>query len=599
MLYIGGIEYTRCRSNMPLVYVLASIVAILYACSCFHILVGLRFNVLRNLPGPPVTRWFGNHLQHVLDPFVSRKAHEIFVQLYGRTMRIRGLGLWDERLLTLDPVSFSHIVKNPAIYQKPWQSRRLITSLIGCGMLAAEGHVHKRQRRVALPAFTAQNMRSLVDISFRKGIQLRDAWMNLIRSETESTCARIDVCEFVSRATLDVMGLAGASRFVSVSPLLMFATGFDYNFNSIEDETNEVFIAYRDMFEVAVSQSPRFRSLLLMYLPTINRLFPDKTVRTVQQSREVIHRVAGRLIQEKKRKIFEGEKSGPYEGTDLLTLLLKSNAATDLPPEQRLSDEDILSNINTFMFAGSDTSSLSVTWTLFLLAQNPKIQNRLRTELLSVAHEFPGDLSHLTEDQIQTLHTTLCGLPFLHNVTRESLRLIPPVHSSLRVATQDNEVPTMYPIHERDGTVNETRRSFIVPKGTVVHLPFEAFNLDKCVWGEDAWDFKPDRWDNLPDIVQQCPWHFSNILTFSAGPRASMSWTPFLPDRNEDLVLHTCDQFCVQGNRRQDRSTQCGLDAAISKWKIRGRHAMSSAGFAFFCYIVLSRHLPHFLYIEQ
>ncbi|KAF7358656.1 Cytochrome-450 hydroxylase [Mycena sanguinolenta] len=489
---------------MPLVYVLGIVAILLYACSCFRTLVGQRSNVLRSLPGPPVTRWFGNHLQHVLDPFVSRKAHEIFVQLYGRTMRIRGLGPWDERLLTLDPVSFSHIVKNTVIYQKPWQSRRLITSLIGCGMLSAEGQVHQRQRRVALPAFAAQNMRSLVDISFRKGIQLRDAWMNLIRSETKSTCARIDVCQFVSRTTLDVMGLAG----------------FDYNFNSIEDETNEVFIAYRDMFEVAVSQSPRFRSLLLMYLPTINRLFPDKTVRTVQQSREVIHRVAGRLIQEKKRKISEGEKSGPYEGADLLTLLLKSNAATDIPPEQRLSDEDILSNINTFMFAGSDTSSLSVTWTLFLLAQNPKIQDRLRTELLSVAHEFPADLSHLTEDQIQTLHTTLCALPFLHNVTRESLRLIPPVHSSLRVATQDNEVPTMYPIYERDGTVNERRRSFIVPKGTVVHLPFEAFNLDKCVWGEDAWDFNPDRWNNLPEIVQQCPWHFSNILTFSAGPRA-------------------------------------------------------------------------------
>ncbi|KAJ6474217.1 cytochrome-450 hydroxylase [Mycena sanguinolenta] len=489
---------------MPLVYVLATIVAILVY-PCFHVLVGPRFNVLRNLPGPPVTRWFGNHLRHVLNPVESRKVYEIFVRRYGRTMRIRGLGPWDERLLTLDPVSFSHIVKNTAIYEKPWQSRRRITSLIGCGMFSAEGQVHKRQRRVALPAFAAQNMRSLVDISFKKGIQLRNAWINLIGSETESTCARIDVCLFLSRATFDIMGLAG----------------FDYSFNSIQDETNEVFIAYRDMFEVAVSQGTMFRSLLSIYLPTINQLFPDKTVKTVQKSHEVIYRVAGRLIQEKKRKIFEGEKSGaPYEGTDLLTLLLKSNATADLPPEHRLSDEDILSNINTFMFAGSDSSSLSLTWTLLLLAQNPEIQDRLRAELLSVAREFPGDFSHLTEDQVQSLHTMLCGLPFLHNVTRESLRLIPPVHSSLRVATHDNEVPTMYPIHDRDGTVNETRRSFIVPKGTLVHLSFEAFNLDKCVWGEDAWDFNPDRWKNLPEAVRQCPWHFSNTLTFSAGPRA-------------------------------------------------------------------------------
>lgn len=45
-------------------------------------------------------------------------------------------------------------------------------------------------------------------------------------------------------------------------------------------------------------------------------------MRTVQRCKEVIHRVAGRLIQEKKEKISEGEKSGdPYDGKDLLTLL--------------------------------------------------------------------------------------------------------------------------------------------------------------------------------------------------------------------------------------------------------------------------------------
>jgi hypothetical protein len=73
--------------------------------------------------------------------------------------------------------------------------------------------MHKRQRRAALPAFSAQNMRSLVNISFKKGIQLRDAWVDLLRSETESTSVRIDVCQFLSRATLDIMGLAGASLF--------------------------------------------------------------------------------------------------------------------------------------------------------------------------------------------------------------------------------------------------------------------------------------------------------------------------------------------------------------------------------------------------
>ncbi|KAF7361970.1 Cytochrome-450 hydroxylase [Mycena venus] len=474
---------------MTLIYILSPLVALIlygFVYVFYHVLIAPRFNILRNLPGPPVPKWFGNHLQHVLNPIVTPRVHEIFVQRYGRTVRIRGLGPWDERLITLDPVSFTHIVKNTAIYEKPWQSRRLITSLIGCGMLSAEGQVHKRQRRVALPAFSAQNMRSLVDISFKKGIQLRDAWVDLLHSETESTSARIDVCQFLSRVTFDVIGLAG----------------FEYSFNSIQDETNELFVAYKDMFEVAISQGTMFRTLLSIYLPTINQLFPDKTVRTVQRCQE----------------IAEGEKSGdPYDAKDLLTLLLKSNSAADLPPEHRISDDDILNNINTFMFAGSDTSSLSMTWTLFLLAQNPDIQERLRTELLSVAHEFPRDLSELSEDQVQSLHTALSALPFLHNVTRESLRLIPPLHSTLRVATQDDEVPTLYPVHNRDGTVNEKKHSFIVPKGTVVHLSVEAFNLDKAVWGEDAWEFNPDRWDNLPEAAQQVPVAFFKHIELFGG----------------------------------------------------------------------------------
>ncbi|KAJ7248691.1 cytochrome P450 [Mycena rebaudengoi] len=480
---------------MPLIYILSFFVTV-FLYIFFRALVASRFSGLRDLPGPPVQKWFGNHLRHVLNPTVTPFVHEIFVQYYGRTVRIRGLGPWDERLLTLDPLSVSHILQNTAIYVKPWQSRRAITNLIGCGMLSAEGQVHKRQRRVALPAFSAQNMRSLVDISFKKGIQLRDAWVDLLGSETESTSVRIDVYQFLSRVTFDVMGLAG----------------FDYNFNSVQDETNELLIAYKDMFEVAISQSTMFRKLLSIYLPTINQLFPDTTVRTVQRCQAVIHRVAGRLIHEKKQKIAEGEKSGFHSAfwpfLPLKAMTVKSNTAADLPPEQRISDDDILNNINTFMFAGSDTSSLTLTWTLLLLAQNVGIQDRLRTELLSVAQEFPRDLSELSEDQIQSLHSALSGLPFLHNVTRESLRLIPPLHSTARVATQNNE-----------GT-NITKHSFIVPKGTFVHLSIEAFNLDKAFWGEDAWEFKPDRWDSLPEAVQQYPWHFSNILTFSTGPRA-------------------------------------------------------------------------------
>lgn len=494
---------------MLLVSFLAAL-GILVVFLVYQIVVAPRLNPLRQIAGPPVPKWFGNHLSAVLDPSVSPKAHRALVRRYGRSIRIRGLGPWDERLLTLDPISIAHVLKNYTIYEKPWQSRRLITRLIGCGLLAAEGQVHKRQRRVATPAFSIQNMRALVPVVFKKGDELMNRWMNMVvRSEADDVkslggSARIDVCHWINRATFDVIGLAG----------------FDYNFNAIQDETNELFCAYREMFEVAISQGRLFRTMMDIYLPFLSPYFPDNTMRTVQRSQEVIRRIAGHLVTAKKRKIMEGEKkNSAFIEKDLLSLLLKSNLATDLPPEHRISDEDILHNVNTFMFAGSDTSSLSMTWTLLLLAQNPAVQKRLRAELLSAA-PTSGNLHSLTDDEIQSLYAIVSNLPYLHSVVCESLRLIPPLHSSIRVATQDDEIPTMHPVYTRDGIIAEGQRSVRVSKGSFVHVAVEGFNLDKEIWGEDAWEFSPDRWDDLPESVLQQPGLFAHTLTFSAGPRS-------------------------------------------------------------------------------
>ncbi|CAL1713683.1 unnamed protein product [Somion occarium] len=398
-------------------------------------------------------------------------------------------------------------MKNNAIYEKPWQARSLITSLIGCGMLAAEGPVHRRQRRVATPAFSIQNLRALEPLVFSKGIALKEKWLSTLNAtEDPSRGAKLDVCDWISRATFDVIGFAG----------------FDYQFNAIENGDNELLRAYKDMFEIGISQqSGGWRSAFIVYVPYHDYLFPDQATRTIQRCREVIERVAGQLIQEKKRKIAEAEKKGStYEGRDLLTLLLKSNQAVDLPPSQRISDEDILNNINTFMFAGSDTTSLSITWTLVLLAMHPDIQTKLRSECRAILPSTP--LSDLTQEEIERLYTIVADLPYLDKIARESLRLIPPLHSSIRVATKDDVIPTSSPLKRKmpDGSIKEVWELVTVPKGSFVHVAVEAFNMDKEIWGDNAWSFVPDRWDNLPDAVSTLPGIYSNLMTFSAGPRS-------------------------------------------------------------------------------
>ena len=167
---------------------------------------------------------------------------------------------------------------------KPALSRRIIEGLIGCGIFAAEGVVHKRQRRVATPAFSVQNMRALVPLVFNKGEELKNRWMGLIqeqatdKSQKNPTGIRLDVCHWISRATFDVIGLAGQFLSLLVSSISSrrcscCVSAFDYHFNAIQNEHNELLNAYKNMFEVAVSQSRMLRKAITTYFPIYDRFF--------------------------------------------------------------------------------------------------------------------------------------------------------------------------------------------------------------------------------------------------------------------------------------------------------------------------------------
>jgi hypothetical protein len=116
-------------------------------------------------------------------------------------------------------------LRNSTIFEKPAISRRVIAGLIGRGIFASEGIVHQRQRRVATPAFSVQNMRALVPLVFNKGEELKDRWMGLIQeqaidnSQKNPPVIRLDVCRWISRATFDVMGLAGQCLSLLVSTI--------------------------------------------------------------------------------------------------------------------------------------------------------------------------------------------------------------------------------------------------------------------------------------------------------------------------------------------------------------------------------------------
>jgi len=144
-------------------------------------------------------------------------------------------------------------------------------------MLAAEGHVHRRQRRVATPAFSIQNLRALVPLVFRKGNELRDKWSELLdKPSTREDGIEIDVCHWISRATFDVIGLAGENFLSSRIQQSNKSTGFDYHFNAIQNESDELFCAYKEMFEIALAQNDGIRTLFGLYFPFLNVLFVSR-----------------------------------------------------------------------------------------------------------------------------------------------------------------------------------------------------------------------------------------------------------------------------------------------------------------------------------
>jgi len=182
--------------------------------------------------------------------------------------------------------------------------------------------------------------------------------------------------------------------------------------------------------------------------------------------------------------------------------------AHDLPENQRLTDEEIIYQVSTFLLAGSETSSNGMSWCLWRLAQNQTLQQRLRDELRTIAKDEPS----LEE---------LNALPLLENVIRETLRIDSPVPETIRQATADCHLPISEPIVGLDDKV-AFQTSIPVKKGTIVAEPFTAVHRNPAIWGEDAEEFNPNRYDRPNCPAVKVPGSYGNLLSFNGGARNCM-----------------------------------------------------------------------------
>ncbi|TFK35549.1 cytochrome P450 [Crucibulum laeve] len=434
---------------------------------------------LRDLPGPPNKSLIYGNFKEIWDSESHAAAHEKWEETYGKTLRYRGF-FGVNRVYTIDTKAVSHILINYFDYQKPEAATYNLRKLLGEGVLLAEGEMHKRQRRVLNPAFGPSQIRELTDIFVAKSIEMRDRWTEAI---TDDGKGRVDALSWLSKMTLDVIGLAG----------------FNYNFDSLSDkpDKNELSQAFATLFKAGTQANSL--AVLRGLVPALRFLPSDQDAET-KAAYQTMLRIGNQLLQTGNEAVNRTR--------DILSLLVRANTAKDLSDHLRLSDEDVLAQVPTFLVAGHETTSTATAWALYALTQSPNVQTKLRKELLNISTDNPS------MDELNTL-------PYLDAVIRESLRFHAPIPITMRVAMKDDILPLETPFIDKHGSL---RHEIQINKGQVILVPILVINRSKSIWGEDAMVFKPERWESIPEAASAVPGVWGNMLTFIGGPRACIGY---------------------------------------------------------------------------
>ncbi|GAB1522346.1 hypothetical protein RhiTH_005460 [Rhizoctonia solani] len=185
-------------------------------------------------------------------------------------------------------------------------------------------------------------------------------------------------------------------------------------------------------------------------------------------------------------------------GVDMVDKLLEARDEDGKP----LSKEELLIETFGLLFAGSDTTSNTLSAFCFYLAKHPHLQAKLQAELdehilLKYSHQDTESGSEI--DPVAT-YEPIKDLPYLNACMKETMRL----HSALGLG-----LPRVVPPGKSFTVGGQTFKA-----GSIISVPTFVTNRDR-IWGHDAGEFRPERW--LEDSKGMLGKYFA---PFSFGPRA-------------------------------------------------------------------------------
>jgi cytochrome P450 len=313
---------------------------------------------------------------------------EHLTRTYGDMAHYR-IGI--SHVVMVNEPAFIHeiLINQPQNFIKERAQRRM-KILLGEGLITSDGEIHRRQRRIAAPAFHRQRIQAYGAIMADRAAHMRAQWQPGVL---------IDIASQMMQLALEVVART------------LFNTDVTSDVLQINDQVNVIMQLYN--FLVALPQAEAY---LDWPLPGLIRF---------RRARAILDKVVQRMIAEHRA---DGEDRG-----DLLSMLLLSR--DDEADHSRMSDEQLRDEVLTIFLAGYETVANALTWTWYLLSQNPEAEARMHAEIDEV---LGGERLPTVED--------LSRLRYTEMVFAESMRLYPPAWAMGRQATVDVELgPYRFP----------------------------------------------------------------------------------------------------------------------------------------------------------
>lgn len=419
--------------------------------------------------------------------------------------------LGGELLITRDAATMNHVLNDSYNYTRNSAGTKATKIIIGDGIVAVFGDEHKKQRRMLAPAFSVDSLKQLMPIFTHATNQMMDRFEKDTSLEQRWGAGVKDSVKWFGRVTLDIIGRAG----------------FDYDFGAVEQGPNG--LAVRSTFHAAMTSTMNVKPLdaivgafMFFVVPSLLYILPlTENIRKLREMRSELIKVSHKIVQAKAKQIRKELEAGvdakeTFGGKkDILHLLMRANMSPEIREEERLSDETLAGQIVTFIFAGHETTATTMSWCTYFLALNPEYQRTLRSKIQSALRTLGKDGEAISDLTYADLNSE--EMRPLDQAIQETLRLRPPITTTFRYSRKDDQLPVTTPFKTKDG---RTLSSIPITEGKEIAVSVTGNNMDEKYFGPETHLFKPDRWNNLPELhaKSKLPSPYGSFV-FNGGPK--------------------------------------------------------------------------------